>query len=119
MVLLQPGSDSLHCSTMIDHNSSWENAALKSSASLYVSSSGNAKCESYWTRQMKGSSRLPTICHQVKFQSNFEERPETGEPLPSNANCWDSILAILPGWTRACVLFCNTWHIACHYSLSW
>ncbi len=23
------------------------------------------------------------------------------------------------GWTRACVLFCNTWHIACHYSLSW
>jgi hypothetical protein len=56
---------------------------------------------------------------KVKFWSNFEGRPETGEPLPSNANCWDSILAILPGWTRACVLFCNTWHIACHYSLSW
>jgi hypothetical protein len=56
---------------------------------------------------------------KVKFRSNFEGRPETGEPLPSNANCWDSILAILPGWTRACVLFCDTWHIACHYSLSW
>ncbi len=56
---------------------------------------------------------------KVKFQSNFEGRPETGEPLPSNANCWDSVLAILPGWTRACVLFCNTWHIACYYSLSW
>jgi hypothetical protein len=55
----------------------------------------------------------------VKFQSNFEGRPETWEPLPSNANCWDSVLAILPGWTRACVLFYNTWHIACHYSLSW
>jgi hypothetical protein len=56
---------------------------------------------------------------KVKFWSNFEGRPETGEPLPSDANCRDSILAILPGWTRACVLFCYTWHIACHYSLSW
>ncbi len=45
---------------------------------------------------------------KVKFWRNFEGRPETGEPLPSNANCWDSVLAILPGWTRACVLFCNT-----------
>ncbi len=56
---------------------------------------------------------------KVKFQSNFEGRPETGEPLPSNVNCWDSVLAILSGWTRACVLFCDTWHIACHYSLPW
>ncbi len=56
---------------------------------------------------------------KVKFWSNFEGRPETGKPLPSNANCWDSVLAILPGWTRACVLFCDTWYIAYHYSLSW
>ncbi len=56
---------------------------------------------------------------KVNFQSNFEGRPETGEPLLSDANCWNSILAILLGWTRACVLSWDTWHIACHYSLSW
>ncbi len=118
-MLLQPGSDPLHCSTIIDHNSSWENALLKSVRVIMWASvvmlNGNLIGLARWRDPVDF---LRSVI-KVKFWSNFEGRPETREPLPSNANCWDSILAILPGWTRACVLFCNTWHIACHYSLSW
>jgi hypothetical protein len=45
---------------MIDHNSSWENVLLNSSAILYVSSSGNA-WESYWTCQMKACAVVAKI----------------------------------------------------------
>ncbi len=58
-VLLQPGSDPPCCSTMIDHNSSWENALLKSSTSCNLSSKWNFEVT------LRGGLKQGSLCHRM------------------------------------------------------